>query len=56
VLADKWMALVQEFTGGDAGITKSLGTMWQQEENIHGLDTKRMRELMAYVSKARQSK
>ena len=53
-LADKWMALIQEFTGGDPGITKSLGSMWQQEENIHGFDTKRMRELMSYVSKARQ--
>lgn len=53
-LAEKWMALIQEFTGGDPGIAKSLGTMWQQEENIHGQDTKRMREMMAYISKARQ--
>ncbi len=26
--------------------------MWQQEENIHGIDTGEMREMMAYVSRA----
>jgi len=51
-LAQRWMALVGEFTGGDPGITKSLGSMWQQEESIHGMDTAPMREMMAYIGKA----
>jgi DNA-binding transcriptional MerR regulator len=51
-LARRWIGLVQEFTGGDPGIEKSLRTMWHQEENIHGLDTREMRELRAYIDKA----
>ncbi len=51
-LARRWMGLVQEFTGGDPSITKSLGTMWQQEETIHGMETAPMREMMAYIGKA----
>jgi DNA-binding transcriptional MerR regulator len=31
VLAQRWMALIHEFTGGDAGIEHSLNTMYQQE-------------------------
>ena len=46
------MELVNEFTGGDPGIERSLGDMWRQEENIHGIDTREMREMMAYVSRA----
>ena len=30
-LARRWMELVEEFTGGDAGIARSVGNMWQQE-------------------------
>jgi DNA-binding transcriptional MerR regulator len=52
VLARRSMQLVEEFTGGDPGIARSLGNMWQQEENIHGIDTAEMREMMAYVSEA----
>jgi DNA-binding transcriptional MerR regulator len=51
-LARRYMALVNEFTGGDPGIARSLGNMWEQEENIHGIDTAHMREMMAYVSEA----
>lgn len=51
-LARRWMELVNEFTGGDPGITRSVGNMWQQEENIHGIDTAEMREMMAYISRA----
>ncbi len=51
-LARRSMELVNEFTGGDPGIERSLGNMWQQEENIHGIDTREMREMMAYVSRA----
>jgi DNA-binding transcriptional MerR regulator len=51
-LARRSMELVNEFTGGDPGIERSLSNMWQQEENIHGIDTREMREMMAYVSEA----
>jgi DNA-binding transcriptional MerR regulator len=52
VLAACWMGLIQEFTGGDHGIERSLGNMWQQEENIHGIDTGEVREMGAYISRA----
>ncbi len=51
-LARRWMALVQEFTGGDPGIARSLETMYQNEPAARersGLDP----ALMAYVQKAR---
>ena len=51
-LAARWIGLVGEFTGGDPGIERSLGNMWQQEENIHGLDTGEVREMGEYVSRA----
>jgi len=51
-LAKRWMELVNEFTGGNPGIAKSLSKMWQQEDTIHGMDTREMREMMGYVSKA----
>jgi MerR family transcriptional regulator, thiopeptide resistance regulator len=41
-LARRWMALINEFTGGDAGISKSLGRLWKEQgDNIaaqHGIE------------------
>lgn len=51
-LAARWKALVEEFTGGDPGLTRSLGRMWKEETNIHGIDTGGMREIGAYVQRA----
>jgi hypothetical protein len=51
-LARRWKELVQEFTGGDPGITKSLGRMYQEEATVHGMDAGNMRGLMGYVQKA----
>jgi hypothetical protein len=51
-LARRWQELVREFTGGDPGITKSLGRVWQEETTVHGMDTGPMRQLMGYVQKA----
>lgn len=31
ILAQRWLQLIQEFTGGDPEIAKSLNTMYQQE-------------------------
>lgn len=52
-LARRSMELIDEFTGGDPGIEGSLSNMWQQEENIQGIDTREMREMMAYLSRVR---
>jgi DNA-binding transcriptional MerR regulator len=51
-LAKRWMGLIQEFTGGNPEIAKSLRTLWQQEPTIHGLETGPMREMGEYISKA----
>ena len=54
-LARRWMGLVREFTGGNPGIEKSLGTMYQQETTVHGMDTGPMKEMMAYIQKAMEA-
>lgn len=51
-LAARWMGLVKEFTDNRPDIERSVGRMWQQEETIHGIDTRGMREMMEYISKA----
>jgi len=51
-LAARWMGLVREFSGGDPGVERSLGNVWQQEETIHGIDTAEIRGMMEYVSRA----
>ena len=51
-LARRWMGLVREYTGGDAGIHKSLSNMWEEEESLMGIDTAHMREMIAYISRA----
>lgn len=54
-LSRRWMQLVNEFTGGDPGIERSLGDLWRQEETIHGVDAGRMREMGEYLSRATAS-
>ncbi|MBI3758691.1 MAG: TipAS antibiotic-recognition domain-containing protein [Deltaproteobacteria bacterium] len=51
-LAQRWMGLVREFSGGDRAIEKSVGRMYQGEANVHGMETAPMREMMGYISKA----
>jgi DNA-binding transcriptional MerR regulator len=51
-LARRWMGLVEEFTGGNPEIAQSAKSMWQNESTIHGIDTRSMRELMAFIQKA----
>ena len=53
-LAQRWMGLVQEFTGGNPGIEKSLKTMYQNEQpqDIHPSLDPRMGEYGAYIGKA----
>lgn len=52
LLARRWMGLVHEFTGGDSGIHRSLHDMWQQEENLYGVDTGDTRAMGEYISRA----
>ncbi len=54
-LADRWTALVQEFTGGDPGIERSLGNLYKQEQpkEIHPSMDPRIHEYMAFITKAR---
>jgi hypothetical protein len=51
-LARRWMGLVNEFTGGDPGIENSLRKMYEQEDNIVGMDVAAMRPMMAFMDKA----
>lgn len=51
-LANRWMALVREFTGGNPEIASSLNNVWNGEENIHGIEAAPMREMMEYISRA----
>jgi hypothetical protein len=51
-LARKWFGLLKEFTGGDPGIARSLGAVYQNEDRIQGMDVAAMRPMMEYVGKA----
>lgn len=51
-LARRWMGLVQELTGGNPGITQSLGRIYKEETAVAGMDTAHMRQMMEYVGKA----
>jgi hypothetical protein len=51
-LARRWEGLVNEFTGGDPGIFQSLKAMWETEPTIHGMDTRPVREMRAYIDRA----
>jgi DNA-binding transcriptional MerR regulator len=51
-LAQRWSALVHEFTGGNSGIEKSVRSMYQQEQTVAGMDVPSMRPVMEYIEKA----
>ncbi len=57
-LAQRWMGLVREFTGGDPGITQSLNHVYEQEEpaNIHPSIPADVRDMQAYIAKAMAAK
>jgi DNA-binding transcriptional MerR regulator len=51
-LAARWISLVAEFTGGDAGIAKSLGRMYRAEPEVRertGIEP----AMMEFIGKAR---
>ena len=51
-LAKRWLALVTLVTGGDPGIFNSMRRMYENEDNVMGLDTKAIRLKMEYILKA----
>src|SRR5262245_16870411 len=51
-LAKRWLALVTLCTGGDPGIFNSLRSMYENEDNVMGMDTKAIRLKMEYILKA----
>jgi hypothetical protein len=54
-LAQRWLALINEFTGGDAGIERSVGRLWSEQRDKlverHGAEYD-TRGLSAYVGQA----
>jgi DNA-binding transcriptional MerR regulator len=51
-LARRWQALIREFTGGNPGIERSLGSMYRQESSVAGMDMAAMRPIMEYIGRA----
>ncbi len=51
-LARRWFELIEEFTGGDAGIKESLFAMYQQEDPKHLTQSAVDRALYEYMNKA----
>ncbi len=51
-LAAKWQSLIDAFTGGDPGIRANLQKVWENEPNIHGIDSAAERAAMEYIGKA----
>jgi len=54
-LAERWLALVSGFTGGDPGLFNSLKAMYQNEDNVRGMDVKAMRPMNEYLEKVRNA-
>lgn len=52
ILARRWRGLVREFTGGDAGIQRSLNTMFEQEPDAMQKRTGIDPQLKAYAFQA----
>jgi DNA-binding transcriptional MerR regulator len=51
-LAKRWMELVREFTGGDAGVTQSLGRLYQQNLDSGNSQMGIDRAMADYIGKA----
>lgn len=52
-LAERWLALVSGFTGGDPGLFQSLRKMYRNEDNVRGMDVKAMKPMNDYLEQAR---
>jgi DNA-binding transcriptional MerR regulator len=54
-LARRWKELVNEFTGGDPGIHASLTQMYQNEENIGGMNSVERQTMFDYIQRANEA-
>jgi hypothetical protein len=54
-LAKRWNGLIEEFTGGNQGIRNSLNTMYQNEDNVAGMDVKAMQPLYDFIQRANEA-
>ena len=54
-LAERWLSLVTGFTGGDPALFQSLRAMYQNENNVRGMDVKAMRPMNEYLEKVRNA-
>lgn len=54
-LARRWQGLINEFTGGDPGIKRSLGKLYASEDEVAGMQTGPMREMGEYIARAAAS-
>ena len=54
-MARRWQGLINEFTGGDAGIERSVGRLWKEQgDNLvakHGTEYD-SRDVFEYISQA----
>lgn len=51
-IAREWSGLVQAFTGNDPGIHQSVEQVWREENEVHGIDTASIRDLMTWLAPA----
>ncbi len=53
---DRWDELIAAFTGGNPGIAKNLNRVWESETEIEGTEAATVRELGAWIERARQAR
>ena len=51
----RWQGLVEEFTGGDAGVRQSLNSVYENEPSVGGMDVAAMREMFAFIQRASET-
>ena len=51
-LARRWQGLIEEFTGGNPGISASLKKMYDSEATVAGMEVGPMREMGAFIQRS----
>ena len=51
-LARRWQGLIEEFTGGNPGISASLKKMYDSEATVVGMEVGPMREMGAFIQRS----
>lgn len=52
-LARRWRGLVNEFTGGDAGVTQGLGSVYRSEQRVAGMDSGPIIKMSEFLGKSK---